>query len=192
MDVILELDESLFRVINSLGQNAFFDWLMPLWRNKLTWIPLYIVLAGIIIYQLKTKGLYLFLALGLTIGIADTLSSKIIKKTVKRERPCHNTNLSEVRNLVHCGGGYSFTSSHATNHFAVAAFLIFLTGGIFGKWRYWLWIWAALVAYAQVYVGVHYPLDVISGGTLGVGIAYLTSSVYKKFALRINKQQQLI
>ena len=184
MDVILQLDESLFHIINSLGQNAFFDWLMPFWRNKLTWIPLYIFLIGIVLYQLKIKGLYLLLALGLTIGISDTLSSKIIKKTVKRERPCRNVNLLEVRSLVHCGGGYSFTSSHATNHFAVAAFLIFLTGGIFGKWRYLLWVWAALVAYAQVYVGVHYPLDVICGGILGVLIAYLTSMMYKTLDVR--------
>lgn len=181
MDVVLQLDETLFHAINALGQNPFFDWLMPIWRNKLTWIPLYILLAGVILYQLKIKGLYLLLALGLTIGIADTVSSKIIKKTVKRERPCRNANLQEVRNLVHCGGGYSFTSSHATNHFAVAAFLIFLTGGIFGRWRYLLWIWAALVAYAQVYVGVHYPLDVICGGVLGVLIAYFTTFIYQKF-----------
>ncbi len=181
MDVILHLDESLFYVINSTGQNAFFDWLMPLWRDKINWIPLYIILAGIILYQLKIKGLYLLLVLGITIGISDTASSKLIKKTVKRERPCRNTNLPAVRNLVHCGGGYSFTSSHATNHFAVAAFLIFLTGGIFGKWRYWLWIWAALVAYAQVYVGVHYPLDVICGGILGVLIAYGTTFLYRQF-----------
>ena len=181
MDFILQLDESIFHAINTVGQNAFFDWLMPLWRNKLTWIPLYIILIGIILYQLKIKGLYLLLALGLTIGIADTMSSKVIKKTVKRERPCRNTKLSKVRNLVHCGGGYSFTSSHATNHFAVAAFLIFLTGSVFGRWRYWLWIWAALVAYAQVYVGVHYPLDVLCGGILGVLIAYLTAFFYRKF-----------
>lgn len=184
MDAILQLDESLFHIINSWGQNVFFDWLMPLWRNKLTWIPLYIFLAGILLYHLKVKGLYLLLALGLTIGIADTVSSKFIKKTVKRERPCRNENLQDVRILVHCGGGYSFTSSHATNHFAVAAFLIFLTAGVFGKWRYLLWIWAALVAYAQVYVGVHYPLDVICGGVLGVLIAYFTASIYR------NLQQQ--
>jgi len=181
MDVLLQLDEFLFHVINSSGQNSFFDWLMPLWRNKLTWVPLYFLLASILLYQLKIKGLYLLLALGLTIGIADTMSSKLIKKTVKRERPCRNVNLPDVRNLVHCGGGYSFTSSHATNHFAVAAFLIFLTGTVFGRWRYWLWIWAALVAYAQVYVGVHYPFDVICGGILGVLIAFLTSFGYQKF-----------
>jgi undecaprenyl-diphosphatase len=185
MDAILQLDESLFHAINSLGQNTFFDWLMPIWRNKLRWIPLYLILVSVIIYQLKIKGLYLLLALGLTIGIADTMSSKVIKKTVKRERPCRNTNLPEVRNLVHCGGGYSFTSSHATNHFAVAAFLIFLTGGIFGKWRYLLWIWAAIVAYAQVYVGVHYPFDVICGGILGILIAYFTSTMYKKVSPKI-------
>jgi len=184
MEAILQFDEQIFYLINSEGQNAFFDWLLPLWRNKLTWIPLYLFMTIVILYQLKIKGLYLLLALGITIGVADTLSSKVIKKTVKRERPCRNNKLPEVRNLVHCGGGYSFTSSHATNHFAVAAFLVFLTANIFGRWRYLLWFWAFLVAYAQVYVGVHYPLDVICGGSLGVIIAAFFTYFYKN---KINK-----
>lgn len=175
MEAILQFDEYFFHLINAEGQNAFFDWLLPIWRNKLTWVPLYLFMAGILLYQLKIKGLYLLLALGVTIGIADTVSSKVIKKSVKRERPCRNEKLPEVRSLVHCGGGYSFTSSHATNHFAVAAFLVLLTINVFGRWRYWLWLWAFLVAYAQVYVGVHYPLDVVCGGVLGSLIAWVVA-----------------
>ncbi len=176
MQELLELDRHLFYLINTVGQNDFFDFILPLWRNKLTWIPLYLLLAATLVYKLKINGLYLLVALGITIGITDNISSRLIKKTVERERPCRAENLPQpARVLVHCGGGYSFTSNHAANHFSVAFFLIFLTAGVFGKYRWLLFPWAFLVAYAQVYVGVHYPLDVICGAILGTVIAFLTA-----------------
>lgn len=180
MTELLHLDEQLFRFINIIGQNAFFDWIMPFWRNKLNWIPLYLLLAFLTVYKLKMKGVYILVVLFLTLGISDTISSKVIKKTVKRERPCRAAELSKEANvLVFCGGGYSFTSSHATNHFAVAVFLILTLGSVLKRWRYLLLPWAFLVAYAQVYVGVHYPLDVICGAILGSLIAYLVVHFYK-------------
>jgi undecaprenyl-diphosphatase len=68
---------------------------------------------------------------------------------------------------VSCGSGYSFTSSHATNHFCIAAFLVSVFGTYMRKWKYVWWAWASLISIAQVYVGVHYPLDIIGGGLLG-------------------------
>jgi len=104
-----------------------------------------------------------------TVGMADVVSSKLVKPAVQRVRPCNDVGLKfEVRELVHCGGGYSFTSSHATNHFAIATFLYLVLGGLRKKWIRWaLLAWAASIAYGQVYVGVHYPLDVITGAVLG-------------------------
>ena len=187
MQELLQLDRQLFYLVNTVGQNDFFDLILPLWRNKLTWIPLYILLAGGLVYKLKIKGLYLLVALGITIGITDNISSRLIKKTVKRERPCRAENMPRpARLLVHCGGGYSFTSNHAANHFSVAFFLIFLTAGVFKKYRWWLFPWAFLVAYAQVYVGVHYPADVICGAALGTFIAFCTAQVYQFW---VNKRE---
>lgn len=174
MEEIVLLDEFVFRLINVEWQNSLFDALLPFWRNKVNWIPLYSVMTALLFYKLKVKGVYIILALAVTIGITDTVSSQVIKKTVKRERPCRALESSELRIMVPCGGGYSFTSSHSVNHFAVAVFLIMTSFGVFGKYRFLLLPWALLVAYAQVYVGVHYPLDVICGALLGSLIAYFT------------------
>ena len=110
------------------------------------------------------------------VGTADFTSSKIVKPLVERVRPCNDTNLPfGVRELVKCGGGYSFTSSHATNHFAIATFLSLILGFLRKKWITWtLLAWAASIAYGQVYVGVHYPLDVIAGAALGslIGLSF--------------------
>ena len=128
------------------------------------------------------------LALALTVGIADTISSKVIKKSVQRLRPCNDTQINQqVKLLVRCGGGYSFTSSHATNHFAVALFLIGTLGRIFRRMKWPLLFWAATIALGQVYVGVHYPFDILVGGTIGsligIGVARLYQS-FPKLALQ--------
>ena len=82
---------------------------------------------------------------------------------------------------VKCGGGYSYTSSHATNHFALAFFLIYTLGVQF-RWIKWVLIfWASSIAYGQVYVGVHYPFDVISGATIGGIIGILVATWYRGF-----------
>lgn len=188
MEAILELDQTIFFLINNDGHNAFLDAIMPYWRNKYTWIPFYLALAAFVIYKFKTKGLYLVLALALTVGIADTISSKVIKKSVQRLRPCNDTQINQqVKLLVRCGGGYSFTSSHATNHFAVALFLIGTLGRIFRRMKWPLLFWAATIALGQVYVGVHYPFDILVGGTIGsligIGVARLYQS-FPKLALQ--------
>ena len=188
MEAILELDQTIFFLINNDGHNAFLDAIMPYWRDKYTWIPFYLALAAFVIYKFKTKGLYLILALALTVGIADTISSKVIKKSVQRLRPCNDTQINQqVKLLVRCGGGYSFTSSHATNHFAVALFLISTLGRIFRRIKWPLLFWAATIALGQVYVGVHYPFDILVGGTIGsligIGMARLFQS-FPKLALQ--------
>ena len=171
---LLHLDQSLFRLINSVWTTEWLNILMPFLRNKYFWIPLYVFLFSFLIINFGKKGLFLLLFGVLTIAVADTLSSQVIKKTVQRIRPCNDPFIAPSVDLkIDCGGGYSFTSSHATNHFALAFFLIFVFGKFdFGKKNKWinglLFLWAASIAYAQVYVGVHYPLDVISGAILGM------------------------
>lgn len=182
MEAILEFDQTIFFLINNDGHNSFLDAIMPYWRDKYTWIPFYLALAIFVIYKFKAKGLYLILALALTVGIADTISSKIIKKSVQRLRPCNDTQINQqVKLLVRCGGGYSFTSSHATNHFAVALFLIGTLGRIFRRIKWPLLFWAATIAIGQVYVGVHYPLDILVGGTIGSLIGIGISRIYQSF-----------
>lgn len=180
LELLIERDKELFYLINTQWSNAFLDFVLPYWRTKTTWIPLYILLFLVIGKDRGLKTIWVLIALGLTIALADQISSELIKKAVERIRPCNDSSLPDVRTLVHCGSGFSFTSSHASNHFALAMQL-FLIFRMTWKTRYFvaLFFWAALIAYAQVYVGVHYPLDVLAGGLLGCLVAWF---VYKVIA----------
>lgn len=179
LDQLLALDQALFLLINGDWHPNWLDAVMPYWRDKKTWIPLYVLLAGFLGYRFRWRGLYLILAVALTVGVADTISSKVVKKSVKRLRPCNEPALQTEVNIVDgCGGGYSFTSSHATNHFAVAVVLL-LTLGRRYRWATWpLLLWAASIAFGQVYVGVHYPLDVLCGALLGSVIGWGIAMLY--------------
>ena len=104
------------------------------------------------------------------------MSSEVIKKSIERPRPCQTLEHIEMR--VHCGTGYSFTSSHATSHMALAVFWVQLFTA-WGRRRWWFIPWALLVGFAQIFVGVHYPLDVLSGFVLGATIGMLFYYLYK-------------
>ena len=183
MEYILQVDESLFQLINGAWNNAFLDVVLPYWREKTFWYPAYLILLIFLIYRFRLKGVYLVLAVALTLGLADTASSKGFKKTVKRLRPCNDPAIKDTVVLrVGCGKAYSFTSSHATNHFAMATFLAMTLGFILKRYRWLLYAWAGSIAYAQVYVGVHYPTDVIVGSLLGFLIGWLVAKVYKSLA----------
>ena len=182
MNSILELDHFLFEFINQDLQNTFLDWIMPFWRDKKSWIPLYAGLFIFTIFKFKWKAIFFALGIAATIGIADTVSSQFIKKSIQRIRPCNDDAVkTDVHLLINCGSGYSFTSSHATNHFAIAAF-ISLTLGIVYPWiRIPFYLWAGSIAFGQVYVGVHYPFDVITGALIGTIIGIIVAKTYNKF-----------
>ncbi|MEO7212797.1 phosphatase PAP2 family protein [Mucilaginibacter sp.] len=180
-DFLLQLDRHLFYFINHDLSNAFFDWIMPLMRNPGFWIPLYIFIIAFCIYRYKKQGAVLVLILALAAGFADFTSATIIKKQVQRARPCRDAVTSQtVISRVPCGTGYSFPSTHATDHFALAAFLCCLF------YRRWKWagitalIWAAIICFAQVYVGVHYPVDVVAGGLYGALVGWLFALGFRK------------
>lgn len=180
MTSVLIFDEALLILINDDWSNSFFDIIMPWIRNKWLWMPLYVFLIAYIGFNFSTRKTYwaLFFAL-MTICLSDVISSKVLKPIVKRERPCQTLELQKDINVrVNCGHGYSFTSSHATNHFALAFYLIFLFGLRKYK-RLGLLFWAGIICYAQIYVGVHYPLDCLIGALLGWLIALGTYTLVK-------------
>jgi undecaprenyl-diphosphatase len=185
---IVDLDRLVFKLINQEWANGFFDYFLYFWRNKYTWIPLYIFIITYLIVNLGKRSYWIIFFLILTFALTDFISSGVVKPMIERPRPCHVENQAlNTRLLVPCGSGYSFTSSHAANHFGIAFFLIFAIRKRNRLFAVLLFIWAFLVGYAQVYVGVHFPLDIICGALLGIGIAILTKEMYnvsmKKMAI---------
>lgn len=180
LETILHWDYQLFFFINGYLSNDFLDAWMPLWRNKYFWGPLYLFITAFLFLNFKKQAWWVILFAVLTITIGDQVSSGFIKPYFDRVRPCNNPEIMEqVRLLLSCGGK-SFVSSHATNHFAFAFYFITLFGRQVRGLSTYGFLWAASIALGQVYVGVHYPSDVICGAILGTIIGVMVG----KMALR--------
>lgn len=181
MEQLIALDQHLFFLINHEWTQPFLDYVAPFWRSKYFWLPLYFFLLAFTWINFSKNRWIFFLFILITITSADTMSSKVIKPAVERLRPCNEPALQESVDLkVPCGGGYSFPSSHATNHFALAFFLIWAGGQHFRFIRIPLILWAGSIAYGQVYVGVHYPVDVLAGSLLGICLGSFFGFIYRK------------
>ena len=170
----LNYDYQLFYILNHQLTNPFFDWLMPLMRNPYFWAPLYLFVIAFLFlnYPRRTAWVVLIGAL-VTFALSDQISASIIKPLVGRLRPCRDPQIMEVvRSLVPCGSGQSFVSSHATNHFAIATYFSSLFSN--NRFTFVAIFWATLISYAQIYVGLHFPADVLGGALLGVLIALIT------------------
>jgi membrane-associated phospholipid phosphatase len=197
------LDKTLFVLISHDSDHSVLDVILPFFRDPLTWIPLYAFMVFYVFRVGKTRanvegremaGVFVnsaargaergswawaFILLSvLTFAITDSVTAQLLKPAFARLRPCHDPEMQPyLRALVDCGGLYSMPSNHAANHFGLAAFWFYSIRQMTGrKWR-WLWVWAAVICYAQVYVGKHYPFDVLVGaifGTLtGLGMSRL-------------------
>lgn len=176
--MLLDFDTNLFYWINSGWSNPLFDIIMPFLRNKYVWIPFYIFIASFFLFNFGKKGYFLVLFMVLTASTSDMVSNHLFKKQCKRIRPC-NTELSvPIIQRVPCGSGYSFTSNHAANHFAIATFLALILGLKNRKIVVSLFIWALSISLAQVYVGLHYPFDILGGAMIGILTGLLYSSVF--------------
>lgn len=175
LDWLLHIDRQVFFQINHCMSNMVFDWMMPLMRNKYFWIPLYVLIAGLIIRKHRYQAIYVLGFALLSLLLADQISAHIIKPWVQRLRPCNDPDISALVHLrVACGSGFSFVSSHATNHFALAAYFISVFARPSNRFYITLFflIWAGLISFAQVYVGVHFPFDVLTGAALGLIIGF--------------------
>ncbi len=175
MEFLINLDHELFLFINRSLSNTFFDVILPLVRNRYIWVPVYIAIIAYIFTKFDLhKASYYILIIVSAVSITDIISSRVVKNSVERPRPCREISMSQqVNQRVRCGYSSSFTSSHAANHFGLALILISLLAN--GKrWVKWtLYSWAAIISFAQIYVGVHYPLDIIGGACLGLALISL-------------------
>ena len=180
MELIQQVDNSIFYWINHNLSNVFFDYFLVFIRNKYVWLPLYLFLISFLIINFKNRGLLILAFVFLTVGISDFISSSVIKPSVERVRPCNDIRLeSKIISRVKCGHGYSFPSSHATNHFALGVFFFLIFASINKKLASLFILWASLISFAQIYVGVHYPFDVLAGSILGTLTGYLMFRVFR-------------
>lgn len=182
------IDTEIFLAINGL-HNPFFDWLMVFASGKLSWLPLYILLIYLVIKEYKWKSWVVFAFVVLLIFLSDQLSVHAFKNVFQRFRPCHNEEIaSQIHMVTGCGGLYGFVSSHAANTFALAFFII----GVLKSQKKWLpWVmvsYALLNIYSRVYLGVHYPGDVLAGAILG----YLVASAMLLFFNKYKEKWPLI
>jgi len=176
---LLEADRSILYLINKKLSFSELDTIMLLLREPLTWVPLYLFFLLFFYANCRKYLLPIVILSVLTFAVSDFTSASIIKPLIGRLRPCHDATLGfALNNIAGCGGPYSMPSSHATNHFGLATFWFLVIRNTLNLKWHWLFVWAFLVCYAQVYVGVHFPGDVTVGGLLGIGVAYCTYYVF--------------
>ncbi len=182
LEKLIELDTQLFLYLNGL-HSPFWDTIMWYISATGTWIPLYVLIVFFIFKEYNLKGFVPLVFLVLVILLADKISVHGFKFVFERLRPSHNP---EIEDLVHIvrdyrGGSFGFVSSHAANTFGLASFssLLFVNK----KYTRFIYIWAAIVSYSRIYLGVHYPGDILGGAVLGWLIGYL---VFKGYEL-VNK-----
>ncbi len=184
LEQLLHFDKDLFLYLNGLGV-APWDNFWQFISNKFSAIPLYIYLLLISYrkYGLKSTAL-LLISIALLITVSDQLSN-FFKYGVGRLRPCHDPDLSGITRLVksYCGGKYSYYSAHASNAFAIAVFFGAILKSEAKYMATVLLLWATLVAYSRIYIGVHFPLDIITGALIGSLLGWLFLKLYI-FALR--------
>ncbi|WP_333661041.1 phosphatase PAP2 family protein [Chishuiella changwenlii] len=175
-------DAQIFLYFNNLGEQKW-DWFWLLVTEKKTWIPLYIIFLVVLYLKLGWKKTLLAgVCIALMITCADQFTN-ILKNYFQRLRPCHTPELQGLFRPIDCEGRgkYGFTSAHASNHIAVAIFIGVLLRKQY-KWLiYVLLLWALMIAYSRVYVGVHFTGDVFFGSLIGIVVSYLFLKIYYYF-----------
>jgi undecaprenyl-diphosphatase len=168
MEEILELDRKIFLELNSSFHNPWLDQLMMFLSTTTAWIPLYLFLLYLLIRNFRQQTWLILLAVALTILLADQITSSVMKPFFERLRPSHEPTLAERVYIVnqYRGGKFGFASSHAANTFGVAT-LMWLVLKMYRPWIALLFLWSIGVGYTRIYLGVHYPGDILAGYFIG-------------------------
>ncbi len=187
VDLLVDIDQTILLWINGLNSD-FLDDVMWWISGKFTWWPFYLLLLLAVFYfKGWKKGAWLILMVVMAIVLSDQSSVHLFKNIIQRLRPSHNPELEGALHFVngYRGGKFGFISSHASNSFAVATLISLV---IRVRWfSMILFLWAGLVSISRVYLGVHYPSDIIAGAIWGGLIAWFLAWIYKKYLVKESK-----
>lgn len=185
METITNIDSDLFLFLNGLHVD-WLDKVMIAITQMWVWAPLYLLLIYWTVKQYGKRCWWIFLTIGIVVLCSDQLSAHVCKPLFQRLRPCYNPDFQDLIYLPKgmAGGRYGFVSSHATNTFAVAAFLT----AALRKNRNWigfvLYFWAFISSYSRIYLGFHYPGDILCGALLGILIGLILWKVFQLIVVR--------
>lgn len=179
LNYFIKLDIYLFKKINIEWANDFFDKILPPIRDSKFWIPFYLILLIIVITKFKRLSINWIIFCLINVLVSDQFGM-MIKNLFLRLRPCqnHSIDLNFRLLLPNCPTSFSFVSNHAMNHFALVFYILFTFKLKSNFLKALLFCWALIICYAQVYVGVHYPFDVIIGGIIGSLIGIICSKLF--------------
>lgn len=177
LEKILDLDTRLFIYLNGLGSETY-DGLWLIITKQVNWIPFFLFLFYLIYTKIGIKKTaYLLLFVAVLILASDQITN-LFKYTFQRQRPCNNPNINTFIRVVESRSSFSFFSGHASNTMAVATFLYFVFKTKI-KYLGFLFLWPLIFAYSRIYLGLHYPLDIISGYLCGLILGYITYKIYQ-------------
>ncbi len=185
MNYFSALDSDLFLFLNGL-HTSWMDKVMVLFTDMWAWFPLYLLLIYWTVKQYGKRCWWVFLAVGLVVLCSDQLASHVCKPVFQRLRPCYNADFQGLLHLPKgmAGGKYGFVSSHAANTFSIAAFLI----SALKKYNPWsailLFLWALISSYSRIYIGFHYPGDILCGALLGALIGLVLWKVFQVIVVK--------
>lgn len=183
MQSLLQWDRAWLKHINSEWHNGFLDGLLPALRNQDTWLPLYLFLLLFIAVNYKnTRWWWIAFAIA-TVIATNFISSGLIKQNIIRLRPCNDPAIAGWIRLfkgIYLPQSSSFVSAHAANHFGMATFFYITLKKEFKTWPLLFFVWASGISYAQMYIGVHYPTDILGGTIIGLGVGYFTGQRFNK------------
>ncbi len=178
IEFLKNIDTQLFLFLNGI-HSPFGDFVMFWLSHKYIWVPLYAFLFYLLYRYYGKKAFILLVLVALLITISDQVSVHLFKNVFQRLRPCHEPSLEGmVYTLNRCGGKFGFISSHASNSFALATFMALLLWKHIKPMAIIMLVWAALVSYSRVYLGVHYPGDILVGGMVGATEAFFVFGLW--------------